>query len=240
MAVVRTFHLPHYEAYPVHICLFSDVTNAAFLRRQLLEANPEFDYAFLDASMILTPTHLLTATFLALHSTLTHRAKTRTPHSELVFRLHPNNNIGEAYRKFGIHDTSTHVIAVKLGLPYSGGGGEGEGGEGEGEEGGKGGEGKDGDGEGIRTSVSAASVSKHLGDHVQGTSVEISADGGNLGRWCDVGKVRKVYKLGDGKAGKGKGKRGGDVGGMDGVDGDGDERKEMESVIMGIMTIKGS
>jgi hypothetical protein len=52
MASVRTFTLPHYEAFPVHVALFKDVTNAAFLRIQLLEANPDFDYAFLDASMV--------------------------------------------------------------------------------------------------------------------------------------------------------------------------------------------
>ena len=52
MASVQTFTLPHYDAYPVHVALFKDVTNAAFLRSQLLEANPEFDYAFLDASMV--------------------------------------------------------------------------------------------------------------------------------------------------------------------------------------------
>jgi EKC/KEOPS complex subunit CGI121/TPRKB len=52
MASVRTFTIPHYEAFPVHVALFKDVKNASFLRRQLLEANPEFDYAFLDASMV--------------------------------------------------------------------------------------------------------------------------------------------------------------------------------------------
>jgi hypothetical protein len=52
MASVRTFTLPHYEAFPVHVALFKDVKNASFLRRQLLEANPDYDYAFLDASMV--------------------------------------------------------------------------------------------------------------------------------------------------------------------------------------------
>lgn len=52
MASIRTFTLPHYETYPVHVALFKDVTNAAFLRSQLLEANAEFDYAFLDARMV--------------------------------------------------------------------------------------------------------------------------------------------------------------------------------------------
>ena len=52
MAAVRTFTLPHYEAYPVQVALFQDVSNTHFLRSQLLAANPEFDYAFLDAAMV--------------------------------------------------------------------------------------------------------------------------------------------------------------------------------------------
>lgn len=52
MATVRTFTLPHYEAYPVQVALFKHVNNAEFLRSQLLAANPEFDYAFLDAAMV--------------------------------------------------------------------------------------------------------------------------------------------------------------------------------------------
>jgi len=52
MTAVRSFTLPHYEAYPVQVALFKDVRNAGFLRSQLLAANPEFDYAFLDAAMV--------------------------------------------------------------------------------------------------------------------------------------------------------------------------------------------
>jgi hypothetical protein len=52
MAAVRTFTLPHYDAYPVQVALFKDVKNAEFLRSQLLAANPDFDYAFLDATMV--------------------------------------------------------------------------------------------------------------------------------------------------------------------------------------------
>jgi EKC/KEOPS complex subunit CGI121/TPRKB len=52
MAAVRTFTLPHYEAYPVQIALFKHVKNAEYLRSQLLAANSDFDYAFLDAAMV--------------------------------------------------------------------------------------------------------------------------------------------------------------------------------------------
>ncbi|CAN9202723.1 unnamed protein product [Alternaria alternata] len=222
MASVRTFSLPHYEAYPVHVALFKDVKNASFLRRQLLEANPDYDYAFLDASMILTPHHLLSATFLALHGHLTHRAKTRTPHSELVFRLSPNNNIGESYKKFGIADTTTALIAVKLPLSPSSTASTDEKSTYEKDE-----------------SITNESVSLHLGSAVEGTSVELGETGEELGMWCDVDKVRKAYKLG-GDGGK-KGKKGA-------VNGDGgdverrkaEEKKDIESVVLGIIALKGS
>jgi EKC/KEOPS complex subunit CGI121/TPRKB len=58
---------------------------------------------------------------------------------------------------------------------------------------------------------------------VEGESVEIGEGGEELGEFCDVERVRKVYKLG------GVGKRGGV-----------DEKNELESVVLGIMTIKGS
>jgi len=63
MASVRTFTLPHYHAYPVHVALFKDVTNASYLRSQLLAANPDFDYAFLDASMVGTLSHCFCVAF---------------------------------------------------------------------------------------------------------------------------------------------------------------------------------
>jgi EKC/KEOPS complex subunit CGI121/TPRKB len=58
MAIVRTFTLPHYEAFPIHVALFRDVKNASHLRSQLLGANAEYDYAFLDAEMVCSPSFL--------------------------------------------------------------------------------------------------------------------------------------------------------------------------------------
>ncbi|KAH7092489.1 kinase binding protein CGI-121-domain-containing protein [Paraphoma chrysanthemicola] len=216
MAQVQTLTLPHYSAYPVHVALFKHVANAAFLRSQLLEANPEFDYAFLDAEMILSQNHLLTATFLALHAILTSRSKTRTPHSELVFRLSPNNNIGESYKKFGLSDTTSSLIAVKLPLRPSSASSPGE-------------AAKEWT---LDESITNESVSKHLGDVVKGTSVKIGERGEELGECCDEDKVRKVYKLVSGGV---KGKKGA-VNGDAGMN----QRKDLESVILGTMTLKGS
>ncbi|KAH7121125.1 kinase binding protein CGI-121-domain-containing protein [Dendryphion nanum] len=201
MARVRTITLPHYPDYPIHIALFKNVSNAAFLRSQLLEANPDFDYAFLDATMIISFNHLLAATFLALHNTQTSRLKARTSHSELVFRLHSNNNIGESYRKFGITDDTTALLAIKLGLT---------------------------------SEITHDSVCQHLSEYVKGEAVEIGENGDEVGSFADLAKVKKVYKL-DG-LGEVKGKKGAVNGDVTPVD----ILKEMEGVILGTITVKGS
>jgi EKC/KEOPS complex subunit CGI121/TPRKB len=50
---LRLAHLP--PPLAVHVALFREVSNAAFLRQQLLDGNPDFEYAFLDASSVRGP-----------------------------------------------------------------------------------------------------------------------------------------------------------------------------------------
>lgn len=44
--------LPHLPQHPVHVSLFEEVRNAAFLREQLVAANAEYEYAFVDATTV--------------------------------------------------------------------------------------------------------------------------------------------------------------------------------------------
>ncbi|KAF9690667.1 hypothetical protein EKO04_011432 [Ascochyta lentis] len=198
MAAVRTFTLPHYEAYPVQVALFKNVKNAEFLKSQLLAANPEFDYAFLDAAMILTPTHLLTATFHALHAFLSHTQKTRSPHSELVFALSPTNNIGASYKTFGITPATHSLLCVKLPLRADGS---------------------------VDRTVTLHSVAAHLGRVVEGESVSVGEEGDEVGAFAEVHRVKKVYKIACAK------------GGSKGMKGD---RRDLESVVLGAIALKGS
>lgn len=86
----------------------------------------------------------------------------------------------------------------------------------------------------VAESVSNESVSAHLGDVVEGTSVEIEGEGEVLGSFVDLGRVRKVYKLGAQKKGVLNGVGSGAGSAVK------DERKEMESVVLGLMSLKGS
>jgi len=91
---METIHLPHLETHPLQVGLFKDCQNAPFLRQQLLEGNTDFEYAFLDASVLLSRAHVLAACFRAVNASISGRLSSRNMHSEVVFSLSPNNNVG--------------------------------------------------------------------------------------------------------------------------------------------------
>lgn len=51
--MVETIHLAHMPpGMALFAALYTDVENAVFLKEQLLAGNSEFEYAFIDASMV--------------------------------------------------------------------------------------------------------------------------------------------------------------------------------------------
>lgn len=93
IAAMETITLPHLPNSPIQVCLFNNVQNSTFLRQQLLQGNSDFEYAFLDASVLISTSHVLAACFRAISDSLNGRLKTRNVHSEIVFALSPNNNV---------------------------------------------------------------------------------------------------------------------------------------------------
>ncbi|KAI1609496.1 kinase binding protein CGI-121-domain-containing protein [Exophiala viscosa] len=113
--MVETVHLSHMPPeLALFAALYTDVENASFLKDQLLAGNADFEYAFIDASMVLSTTHVLAATFRAMNDYINDRLKSRNVHSEIVFCLSPNNNIGEAFRRFGVSETTKDLLVLKV------------------------------------------------------------------------------------------------------------------------------
>jgi len=113
--MLKTIHLAHMPPeLALHVALYREVKNAPFLKQRLLEGNTEYEYAFIDATTILSTTHVLAATFRAMNDFLHERLKSRNVHSEIVFALSPNNNIGEAFRKFGINETTADLVILRV------------------------------------------------------------------------------------------------------------------------------
>ena len=53
MALLQSLNLEHLPStYTVHIALYREIRNAAFLHQQLLAGNTDFEYALIDASIV--------------------------------------------------------------------------------------------------------------------------------------------------------------------------------------------
>ncbi|KAH0377768.1 CGI-121-domain-containing protein, partial [Aureobasidium melanogenum] len=114
MSTLEAIALPHLPQHHLCVGLFKNVKNAAFLRQQLLAGNADFEYAFLDASVVISRMQFLAASFRGINDFASNRMKSHNVHSEIVFSFSPNNNIAESFRRFGISDTTQNVLAIKV------------------------------------------------------------------------------------------------------------------------------
>lgn len=98
MSLLETLSLEHVPAtHSAHVAFFKDVTNAAFLQAQLLARNADFEYAFIDATTIVSRHHLLAATYKALSILLDGKLRSPNVHAETVIALSASNNVSFAF-----------------------------------------------------------------------------------------------------------------------------------------------
>ncbi|KAI0706891.1 CGI-121-domain-containing protein [Cerioporus squamosus] len=127
---MQSFHYSHLpsEFSNVQVALFTDVTNSAEIRSRIVRAaqlegldgeteREAVNFAFLDARLICSPLHLQTAVYQAILAQVQGNIRTKTVHSEILWALNPTNNITEAIRRYGVADTTTALIVVRICSP---------------------------------------------------------------------------------------------------------------------------
>ncbi|XP_077987530.1 EKC/KEOPS complex subunit Tprkb-like [Glandiceps talaboti] len=103
------------ELFPndkVTLALFTEVENCRDLKRSIVEG--DVDAALLNTSMILDPFQILVAANKAIHVNQHGKMKTRNINSEILFNLSPTNSISDAFKKFGVTDSDTSMLAAIL------------------------------------------------------------------------------------------------------------------------------
>ncbi|KAL6880740.1 CGI-121 domain-containing protein [Trichoderma novae-zelandiae] len=161
--IVQLEHVP--SSYRIHLALFRNVKNAGFLHQQLLARNADFEYAFIDASTIVSRFHLLSAVFKAVNNSVNGTLRTPNVHSEIVVSLSSSSNIADAYRRFGVSPSTSDLFVVKVTFPS----------------------------DTTPEPPSAESISQHLRDNVEGDAVPATDEA--IQTITDVRTVRKSYKL---------------------------------------------
>ncbi|KAI0855537.1 kinase binding protein CGI-121-domain-containing protein [Xylaria cubensis] len=170
-SILESLQLEHVPStHSVHVAVFRDVENAAFLHQQLLARNADFEYALIDAGVITSRLQVLSAAFKAITMQLAGSLKTPNVHSEIVCSLSPAKNIAEAYRRHGITPTTRHLAIVKVLVTPA----------------------TDSDAN-AKAPLTAQDVEEHLRTHVQGKPVPFTDE--TLSELTDWGRVRKYYKL---------------------------------------------
>lgn len=92
--MLDTINLEHVpSSHTVHVAFFKGVANAGFLQSQLLARNAEFEYAFIDATTIVSRLQVLAATYKALSVLLDGKLKSPNVHAETVLALSASNNV---------------------------------------------------------------------------------------------------------------------------------------------------
>ncbi|KAG8986409.1 hypothetical protein FRB90_004040 [Tulasnella sp. 427] len=125
---LETYSYPHLsdDISTVFVGLLVNVKNAAAIRSRIIAASTTsgeageiereaVNFAFIDARSLTSREHLLTALYVALvaasHSDLT----TKTVHSEILWALNYSNNITESIKRFGVNDSTTSLLVVRVG-----------------------------------------------------------------------------------------------------------------------------
>ncbi|EPY49773.1 CGI121 family protein [Schizosaccharomyces cryophilus OY26] len=107
-------YLPLFQQTPVNVFVFENVENAEKMRQELIGKNPVYDYAFIDASSIVSVKQIYSAIMRALQAQLDGQMKSKTLHTEVILSLSPKTEISSALRQFGMSVKSTKVLVVKI------------------------------------------------------------------------------------------------------------------------------
>ncbi|ROW11861.1 hypothetical protein VPNG_04966 [Cytospora leucostoma] len=174
MSLLDTITLEHVPpSHSVHVAFFKGVSNAGFLQSQLLARNANFEYAFIDATAIVSRLQILAAAYKAISVLLDGKLKSPNVHAETVLALSASNNIAEAYRRYGISPEVKDIIIVKVLFPT----------------------------DDRPQPPTADDVWRHLSESVEGTAVPFTDD--EIAKATDWAKVSKYYKLNGAPALKG-------------------------------------
>ncbi|KAF2153858.1 hypothetical protein K461DRAFT_320074 [Myriangium duriaei CBS 260.36] len=110
--VLETITLPHLEQYPIYVVLFRDVSNSD----RLTPTGDQFDYTFIDATMLSTRRQLLDACIKAVSDLAYDRMNPWLVHARIITALACDSGVPTSPEMFGISSATRHIVAVKVAI----------------------------------------------------------------------------------------------------------------------------
>ncbi|GMM48379.1 Cgi121 protein [Pichia kluyveri] len=110
----REIEVPVYKKYKAVCFLASNVKNCQEIKENLIKANKDYDYGFLNAKNVVSLEQLYSGFYKTVMSQHDGNMKSRTLHTELIYSLSPFKNIMDCLNKFGISKDSNSILIVKI------------------------------------------------------------------------------------------------------------------------------
>ena len=110
---------PQFPQHKAIITLFKNVPVSTLktIKEQLIQANPKYDYCFLNTKYIISLEQLQNSIHKSILHLVNNSMQAKTLNTEILLNLSPVNVISDAIKRFGILDDCSNVIVVKVVLP---------------------------------------------------------------------------------------------------------------------------
>ncbi|ODV95872.1 hypothetical protein PACTADRAFT_75084 [Pachysolen tannophilus NRRL Y-2460] len=114
MTLEKVIVLPQFPNITVLITLFNEVKNLKEIKNKLIEKDRNYDYSFINPSMILSIEQLYSSIYKTLLSVENKTLKSNSVNSELILNLSNMNKIVDSLNRFGINEKNDNLIVVKF------------------------------------------------------------------------------------------------------------------------------
>ncbi|CAK7897173.1 EKC/KEOPS complex subunit Cgi121p [[Candida] anglica] len=111
-----TIAFPQFPEQTAFISYFSNVPKDVLseVKAQLIAANTEYDFCFLNTKHIISLEHLQSSIYRAVSNHTYASMKAKTLNTEIIFSLSPVNNIMDALKRFGVDQDCSNLVAIKI------------------------------------------------------------------------------------------------------------------------------
>ncbi|KAI5967972.1 CGI121 [Candida margitis] len=111
-----------FPQFPHHIAVISLFKGASretiqTIKEQLIQANPKYDYCFLNTKYIISMEQLQNSIHKSVLNQVNKSMQAKTLSTEILLNLSPVNVISDAIKRFGISDDCPNTIVVKVVSP---------------------------------------------------------------------------------------------------------------------------
>lgn len=119
MSYSQVVSFPQFPQHKALITLFKNVLpeTISTIKQQLIQANPKYDYCFLNTKYIISLEQLENSIHKSILNKHNNSMQANTLNTEILLNLSPVNVISDAIKRFGILDDCSNTVVVKVILP---------------------------------------------------------------------------------------------------------------------------